>query len=69
MSWLTQTVVAPLAGVLVRRAVPILVGVALGALAAAGLIPQEVADCAQGLVPTPSVSSLSSPGLQPGDSH
>lgn len=58
MSWLTETVAAPLLGVLLRRAVPMLVAAAMGALAAVELVPAEWAQCVGA---TQSGLSLSSP--------
>lgn len=69
MAWLTELVAAPLAGVLLRRIVPVLVGLALGALAAAELVPQEMADCVNGAAPIPFVSSSNSQAPQPAVSH
>lgn len=60
MSWLTETVVGPVLGVLLRRAVPVLVGAAMGALAALNLVPAEWAECVGAVPPGEPQSALSS---------
>lgn len=69
MSWLTETVGPPIIRGVARQVLPALIGAALGALAAVGLVPQELADCASGVQPIPFVSSSNSPTQPPAGSR